>query len=173
MSMCCFGAVLLLCKRSGKAVGCDNVPVEAYRGSIEAKSELFSLCRLMWHSERIPPDLARGVFVMLHKKGLRDDFANYRAICLLCHSYKLLSVVVAHKLMDVLEGYLPDTQNGFRPARGCRDNVCALKWFIRMILNEGRQAVITFIDYSAAFDTESQLFLDEALADAGIPSKVR
>ena len=41
------------------------------------------------------------------------------------------------------------------------------------ILNEGRQAVITFIDYSAAFDTESQLFLDEALADAGVPSKVR
>ena len=33
--------------------------------------------------------------------------------------------------------------------------------------------MITFIDYSAAFDTESQLFLDEALADAGIPSKVR
>ena len=29
------------------------------------------------------------------------------------------------------------------------------------------------IDYSAAFDTESQLFLDEALADAGVPSKVR
>ena len=109
---------------------------------------------------------------MLHKKGPRDDFANYRAICLLCHSYNLLSAVVAHKLMDVLESHLPDTQAGFRPARGCRDNVCALKWFISMILNEGRQAVITFIDYSAAFDTESQLFLDEALADAGVPSKV-
>ena len=49
---------------------------------------------------------------MLHKKGPRDDFANYRAICLLCHSYKLLSAVVAHKLMAVLEGHLPDTQAG-------------------------------------------------------------
>ena len=48
-----------------------------------------------------------------------------------------------------------------------------LKWFISMTLNEGRQAVITFIDYSAAVDTESQLFLDEALAYAGVPSKVR
>ena len=159
--------------RSDKAVGCDNVPVEAYRGSIEAKRELFRLCRLMWHSERIPQDLVCGVFVMLHKKGPRDDFANYRAICLLCHSYKLLSAVVAHKLMDVLEGHLPDTHAGFRSARGCRDNVCALKWFISMILNERRQAVITFIDYSAAFDTESQLFLGEAIADAGVPSKVR
>ena len=38
---------------------------------------------------------------------------------------------------------------------------------------EGRRAVITFIDYSAAFDTESQLFLDSALADAGVSVKVR
>ena len=36
--------------RSGKAAGCDNVPVEAYRGSIEVKSDLFYLCRLMWHN---------------------------------------------------------------------------------------------------------------------------
>ena len=33
--------------------------------------------------------------------------------------------------------------------------------------------MITFIDYSAAFDTESQLFLDEALAEAGVSAKVR
>ena len=33
--------------------------------------------------------------------------------------------------------------------------------------------MITFIDYSAAFDTESQLFLDAALADAGFLSKFR
>ena len=108
--------------------------------------------------------------IILHKKGSRDDMANYRAICLLCHSYKLLSAVVARRLMAVLDDRLPDTQAGFRPARGCRDNVCALRWFID---REGRQAVVTFIDYSAAFDTESQLFLDSALAETGVRSKVR
>ena len=111
--------------------------------------------------------------MMIYKKGPRDDFANYRAICLLCHSYKLLSAVIARRLMEVLDGHLPDTQAGFRPARGCRDNVCALRWFIAMVLREGRNAVITIIDYSAAFDTESQIFLDGALADAGVSAKVR
>ena len=110
---------------------------------------------------------------MIYKKGPRDDFANYRAICLLCYSYKLLSAVIARRLMEVLDGHLPDTQAGFRPERGCRDNVCAIRWFIAMVLREGRNAVITFIDYSAAFDTESQIFLDDALADAGISVKVR
>ena len=75
--------------------------------------------------------------------------------------------------MTTLEGHLPDTQARFRRARGCRDNVCALRWFIQIILREGRQAVITFIDYSAAFDKESQMFVDEALAEAGVGAKVR
>ena len=140
------------------------MPIEAYRGSVHATNELFRICLRMWHSERIPPELARGTFIMLHQKGPRDDMANYRAICLLCHSYKLLSAVVARRLMAVLEDRLPDTQAGFRQARRCRDNVCALRWFINMVLREGRQAIVTFIDYSAAFDTESQLFLDSALS---------
>ena len=148
------------------------MPAEAYRGSVEATKELFRICRLMWHNERIPLELVRGMFVMLHEKGPRDDYRNYRAICLLCHSYKLMSAIVARRLMTTLEGHLPDTQAVFRPARGCRDNVCVLKWFTQMILREGRQAVITFIDYSAAFDTESQMFLDEALAEAGVGAKV-
>ena len=42
-----------------------------------------------------------------------------------------------------------------------------------MVLREGRQAILAFIDYSAAFDTESQIFLDCALMDAGVSAKVR
>ena len=44
--------------------------------------------------------------MMIYKKGPRDDFANYRAICLLCHSYMLLSADIARRLMEVLDGHL-------------------------------------------------------------------
>ena len=86
----------------------------------------------MWNTERIPAELVRGMFIMIHKKGSRDDYGNYRAICLLCRSYKLISAVVARRLMAKLEDHLPDTLAGFRPARGCRDNVYPLKWFIQI-----------------------------------------
>ena len=119
----------LVALRCGKAPGCDSAPVDAYRGSVEATKELFRIYRLMWHTERIPPELVRSMFVMLHNKGSRDDYRNYRAICLLCHSYTLMSTIVARRLMTTLEGLLPDSQAGFWPARGCRDNVCALRWF--------------------------------------------
>ena len=42
-----------------------------------------------------------------------------------------------------------------------------------MVLREGRQAFVTIIDYSAAFVTESQLFLDSALAETGVSPKVQ
>ena len=58
---------LRLCLRalgSRKATGWDNVPVEAYRGSVEATNELFRICHLMWRTEQIPPDLVRLVFMI-------------------------------------------------------------------------------------------------------------
>ena len=110
---------------------------------------------------------------MLYKKADRDDYANYRAICLLCHAYKLLSAVIAHRMQVPLEAILPDSQAGFRPARGARDNVCILKWTINMLLRESREAVVTFIDYTAAFDTLSHAFLDEALGHASVSCKLR
>ena len=42
-----------------------------------------------------------------------------------------------------------------------------------MILRENQEALITFIDYKAAFDPESQKFLDNALSSANVSTKVR
>ena len=159
--------------KSGKAPGIDLIPIEAYQQSPSAKAELFRLTRLIWDTEECPDASVLGIFLMMYKKNDRNDFGNYRALCLLPHGYKLLSAIIARRLHVQLADILPDSQAGFRPARGTRDNVCALKWSISMILREGRKAIITFIDYKAAFDTESQLFLDEALSAANVSIKVR
>ena len=57
------------------------------------------------------------------------------------------------------------------------ETTCAPRYlfalFTSMILREGRQAIITFIDYTAAFNSESHLYLNEALAEAGVSGKVR
>ena len=52
--------VCLKALHSGKAMGCDDVLVEPYRGSVHATNELFRRCRMMWHSDRIPPELVGG-----------------------------------------------------------------------------------------------------------------
>ena len=39
--------------------------------------------------------------------------------------------------------------------------------YIYMILSESKPAVVTFIDYTATFDTVSHKFLDQGLRSAG------
>ena len=132
------------------------------------KQELFAIMRLLWQTEATPPALVRGTFVMLYKKGPRDNFGNYRAIGLMCHSYKLLSMLVLHRMRDAVESRLAETQAGFHRKRGCRDNVLLLRLLMDAVLRAGKQAVVTFIDYRAAFDTISHHFLDESLTAAGV-----
>ena len=122
------------------------IPIEAYRGSPAAKQELFAIVRL--------------TFVMLYKKVRRDNFGNYRAIGLMCHSYKRLSMLVLHRMQDAVESRLAETHAGFRRERGCRANVLLLRLLMDAVLRVGKQAVVMFIDYRAAFDTLSHRFLD-------------
>ena len=157
----------------GKAPGWDETPVEAYVSSPSAKQELYEIVCIMWEKEEIPPDLVRAIFIMFYKKGARDDFSNYRAIGLLCHSFKVLSILALRRMQHAIEQRLPDSQAGFRKARGCRDNVVVLRTIMDSVLRAGQEAVVTFIDYSAAFDTVSHRFLDESLAAAGVSTKVR
>ena len=156
-----------------KEPGCHGIPIETYRDSPTAKQELFAIVRLMWKTEVIPPAIVRGTFVMLYKKGPRDNFGNYRAIGFMCHSYTLLSMLVLHRMHDDVESRLAETQAGFRRERGCRDNVLLLRLLMDAVLRAGKRAAITFIDYRAAFDTISHRFLDESLTAAGALPKIR
>ena len=64
----------------------------------------------------------RGVFVPIFKgKGDKSDMAKYRFICLLNHSYKLLSTLLLRRTTEEVAAYLPDTQAGLRKERGRRD----------------------------------------------------
>ena len=109
--------------RVGRAPGVDKTLIEVYLASLAANQELYELVCLIWRKEDVPPNLVHALFVMLYKKGVCDDLANYRAIGLLCHSYKVLSVLILRRMQPTIEQYLPDSQAGFRKARGCRDNV--------------------------------------------------
>ena len=83
--------------------------------------------------------------LLLYKTGSRDNFGNYRAIGLLCHSYKLLSMLVQHRMQDAVESQLAEILAGFGRARGCRDKVLVLRLLMEVVPRAGGQAVVTFI----------------------------
>merc|ERR1712025_1162161 len=75
--------------------------------------------------------------------------------------------------MSECKHFLSDWQAGFQPERGCRDNILLLRILFDQIINENEKIFVTFIDYSAAFDSISHKFLDRSLANAGASRKTR
>ena len=112
-------------------------------------------------------------FVMIYKKGSSEDCANYRAIGLLNHAYKILSVCILHRLVAETDWFLSDWQAGFRSERGCRDNLLLLRVIYDQVINGNDKCVVTFIDFAAAFDSVSHKFLDSALGKAKAKRKTR
>ena len=159
--------------KKGKATGPDGIPAEVWKNSALANSELYFLLKNIWEHECVPKSLVLCAFVMIHKKDSPEDCANYRAIGLLNHSYKIMSVCILHRLIDETDWFLSDWQAGFRGQRGCRDNLLLLRVIYDQIINGNEKCVITFIDFAAAFDSISHKFLDQALGTAGAKRKTR
>jgi hypothetical protein len=125
---------LFLCLKAlkkRKAAGKDEVPIEVFQKAEGAREDLFQLVRLCWGREVIPESLAEGCFIALYKnKGSSNDFTKYRFICLLNHAYKVISTYLLLRLVRETEGYLPESQAGFRKHRSTRDNLYILTQLI-------------------------------------------
>ena len=115
----------------------------------------------------MPADLEIGDFVTIYKnKGSKDDMSKYRFLCMLNHAYKMLSSYLLLWMLKDIEGFLTETQAGFRKDWSSRDNVFILATLIDKVLTTQERCTICFIDFVAAFDTVSHHFLDEALGYA-------
>ena len=107
------------------------------------------------------------------QKGSSNDPSKYRCICLLNHTYEVLATITLQRLLTGTSGFLKDWQAGFRAGRGCRDNTMILRTICQKMMHLGKTIAVTFVDYSAAFDTVSHKCVDEALGIAGVSAKVR
>ncbi len=156
-----------------KATGCDQVPIEAFRASGQAKLDLFALLRRIWCEEDVPDEMVICELVVIYKKGSPDDFANYRCLGMLTHAYKVLSCLLLKRMLEEVENYLPESQAGFRKLRSTRDNILLLATLMDAVLESQGTCVVTFIDLVAAVDSVSHKFLESALFEAGASDKSR
>ena len=160
--------------KKNKSTGPDGIPAEVWKGSSLANKELFFFLQHVWEQECIPKTLVLCVFVMIFKnKGSRDEPDKYRAIGLLNHAYKILSVCLLNRMVSETDWFLSEWQAGFRGARGCRDNVLLLRVIYDQFVKGNKKCVVTFIDFAAAFDSVSHRFLDHALKKAKASRKTR
>ena len=95
--------------KNGKIPDMDEIPDEVWKKSKVHKEQLFNFLQKIWSKESASAILVVCVFVMIYKnKGSHNDCSKYRAIGLLNHAYKIMSVVLLKRLVKECERFFSD-----------------------------------------------------------------
>ena len=97
---------------------------------------------------------------------------NYEVISLISVAYKLLEKIILKRLMQERDCRTRESQAGFRPGRGCVDQIFALHQVLEL-RHEFRQSThVAFLDFSAAFDSVDRTCIVQLMENDGVPSKI-
>ena len=135
--------------------------------------KLHQLFQLIWQHETVPQDFKDATIIHLYKRnGNRQAYDNHRGISLLSIAGKILARVLLNRLTAHLEqGLLPESQCGFRKARGTVDMVFAARQLQEKCQEQNADLYSTYVDLTKAFDTVSREGLWRIMVRYGCPRK--
>ena len=104
-------------------------------------------------------------------KGDRTVCGNYRGISLLSIAGKILSRILLNRLLPEAESFLPESQCGFRPARGTPDMIFVARQLQEKAKEHHCDLHMVFIDLTKAFDSVNRDALWIVMRKFGCPPK--
>ena len=90
---------------------------------------------------------------------------NYCTIALISHASKVMLKILQARLQQYMNHELPDVQDGFRKARGTRDQIANIRWIIKKAREFQKNIYLCFLDYAKAFDCVEHNQLCKILRD--------
>jgi len=156
-----------------KAAGCDGVFAEMLKagGSILTQW-VHRIITVVWHSGTCPVDWKRALITPLFKKGDRSSCDNYRGISVLSVVGKVYTHLLLDRVSKCVEHKLSELQSGFRPNRGCPDQIFTLTRAMELSWEFDVPMYMCFIDLRKAYDSVDREALWHVLKVYGIPDKL-
>ena len=111
------------------------------------------------------------MIVPIFKKGARSECGNHRGISLTPVVTRLLASLVLRRLTVARETLSREQQAGFRPGRGCVDQIFTLRQVLEQRHTYKRPTILVFLDFQGAFDSVDRSVLLDTLAHQGMPRK--
>lgn len=145
--------------RKGKACGVDEIPVEVYKltendGNTDIALGLLRILNHVFKYRKIPAEWNDCIVVPIHKKDDRMNPNNYRGISLICTAAKILTKILANRLMSVsIENQLIcREQLGFMRNEEClAQAACLLECCQRRRFKDAPTSLL-FLDLKKAYD---------------------
>ena len=132
---------------------------------------LLEILCVFWESETVPVEWIKAKLCLLPKKGDLSDPNNWRGIMLLDCFAKWVGSILGNRLKAVFEKIGMESQNGFRPDRGCTDGLFTVKLALQKCMEHSVDTHTAFIDLVKAFDSVPRDGMWAVLRKLGIPSK--
>uniref|UniRef100_A0A1I8G0L1 VHS domain-containing protein n=1 Tax=Macrostomum lignano TaxID=282301 RepID=A0A1I8G0L1_9PLAT len=155
----------------GKALGPDEVPIEALRIHCVA-SEVARVMNRVLSGEMAPTEWTMAHIIAIPKKPGTTRLDEHRGICLQSCAAKLFNRMLLSRLQPVLDPYLRPEQNGFRPHRGTVAQILALRRIIEEARTRQLDLIVVFIDFMKAFDSVARAALPHVLRAYHVPEQL-
>ena len=156
--------------KNNKAHGLDNIPIEVWEtGALN--QQLLDICNKTFNGDR-PNIWVKSGIIPLPKKGDLGDTGNYLGISLTVTAAKIYNKILLDRIRPHLDPLLRVNQNGFRTGRSTLPQILTLRRLIEGIKEKQLPAILTFVDFSKAFDSIHRGKLMEILKAYGIPTKI-
>ena len=97
---------------------------------------------------------------------------NYRGISLLSVPGKVFGKTLNDRMRSITEGKIMEEQVGFRPGRGCMENVFMIRQLADKMLERGIRLYAAFLDLEKAYDRVWRAGLWEALKQYGVKGRL-
>ena len=137
---------------TNKASGGDGIPGKLFQIlKDDAVKVLHSICQQIWKIKQWPQDWKKSVFFSIPNKGNAKECSNYRTIALISHTSKVVLKIIPSRFQKYVNYELPDVQDGFRKARGTRDQTANICWIIQNAREFQKNIYFCFIGYAKAF----------------------
>jgi len=153
----------------GKSAGVDEIRSEFLKSSGEAGIMwVHRLVNAAWKSGTVPEDWSSAIIAPIHKKGSTKDCNNYRGISLLSIVGKLYASIIERRVRELVEPLLDENQCGFRPMRGCQDQIFCMRQIIEKSYEKNKDLFMCFVDLEKAYDRVPREKLFSVLSEYNI-----
>ncbi len=156
--------------RNNRAPGEVGIPTEVYKTCLDSLGPwLHRVTTKVLLCKAVPNNWSEAVLRPLFKKGDERICSNYIGISLIDAAAKVASVILLKRFQYERDQRTRPNQSGFRPGRGCTDQMHNLRRALNQRWSFQQATVMCFVYFAYAFDSVDVDSLWRIMAVDGMP----